>query len=125
MSDVDWWQEKCREQEAEIEHLQEDRQLLMQAGYAGKLMKEIERLREEVAALITATNMACDSRDRLRDAIESAGRCLVMSNNGAEEALAILREAKEGTAFQPDVAIECICPACGIRHGGKFVPGEF
>jgi hypothetical protein len=45
---------------------------------------------------------AADEIERLRGAIESAGRCLVMSNNGAKEALAILRAAKEATAVQPD-----------------------
>ncbi len=41
--------------------------------------------------------------ERLRGAIERAGRCLVMSNNGKAEALAILQAAK-ATTVQPDVS---------------------
>lgn len=46
---------------------------------------------------ITACRDAKKEIERLRNAIEQAGRCLAMSNNGKAEALAILRAAKSTT----------------------------
>lgn len=69
--------------------------------------QKIEELRDALACEMDDTRNTCAALnaevERLRDAIERAGRCLVMSNNGAAEALAILRAAKRA-ADQPEAA---------------------
>jgi hypothetical protein len=72
-----------------------------------RLLDEIESLRSRLAAAV--------------DAIERAGSCLVMSNNGATEALKILREAKHLGAFlsaAPAVTAPRLL-SCGCYYTGN------
>lgn len=79
---------------------------------------EVGVSRQAVDEAVRDFDAIAAENERLRSAIERAGKCLAMSNNGAAEALRILRETK--IADQPSV-----CPRCGGTGGYVTSAPEF
>jgi len=86
---------------------------------------------QAVSANLHAANARCDA---LLAALERIGDATHDFKRSAYDVIAIIRgiakdavgRGTERAAIQPTVAHpECICPTCGIRHGGGGRAGDF
>jgi len=101
-------------------------------------LAEAKRERDDAntvrAAFARSFNAEQDENDALRAALERIGDATHDFKRSAYDVIAIIRgiakdavgRGTERAAIQPTVAHpECICPTCGIRHGGGGRAGDF